>query len=138
MLRPLILIVASIACQAAVPQQVRPQLAAASEQPAASSVAGGSGPATSLGATYAARLRARVLPNLTLSELVGNDTWADVEVHLAEDGTITSARVVRSNGVKAWNSAVLRALERTKVLPRDTDGQAPSTIILNFSAAGSP
>ena len=34
-------------------------------------------------------------------------------------GAIISTRVVKSSGVKSWDDAVLRALERTEKLPAD-------------------
>jgi colicin import membrane protein len=35
--------------------------------------------------------------------------------------------------VKAWDDAILRAIEKTGTLPRDTDGRVPASMILGFS-----
>ncbi|MBX9936343.1 MAG: TonB C-terminal domain-containing protein, partial [Burkholderiaceae bacterium] len=33
---------------------------------------------------------------------------------------------------KAWDTAVLRALQKTDSLPRDTDGRVPPTLEIGF------
>jgi len=55
-----------------------------------------------------------------------------VEVRLAPDGTIVGKRLVKSSGVKSWDEAVLRALDKTEVLPRDVDGRVPSPVTIEF------
>lgn len=57
---------------------------------------------------------------------------AEVEVRTLPDGTILSARLLKSSGHRAWDDAVLRAIERTARLPRDENGRVPSTLILGF------
>jgi colicin import membrane protein len=83
-------------------------------------------------ATYAGRVKARVKPNITFTESVVGNPTAEVEVRCAPDGTILSNKLIKSSGVAAWDDAVLRALEKTQVLPRDTDGRVPSPMILSF------
>lgn len=83
-------------------------------------------------ASYAGRIVARVKPNIVFTHTVSGNPEAEVEVRAAPDGTIVGKRVVKSSGVKAWDEAVLRALDRTEVLPRDVDGRIPSTMILVF------
>jgi colicin import membrane protein len=34
--------------------------------------------------------------------------------------------------VKEWDETVLRAIDRTEVLPRDVDGRVPSTMVIAF------
>ncbi len=83
-------------------------------------------------ASYAGRLVARIKPNITYpGDVVGNPR-AEVEVRVAADGTIQSRRIVQSSGNKAWDEAVLRAIDKTEVLPRDTDGRVPPVIVLGF------
>ncbi len=83
-------------------------------------------------ATYAGRLVARIKPNITYpGDVVGNPR-AEVEVKVGADGTIMSRRIVQSSGNKAWDEAVLRAIDKTEVLPRDTDGRVPPLIVLGF------
>jgi colicin import membrane protein len=76
-------------------------------------------------ASWGARVQARVKPNIVFSEDASGNPEAVVEVRLAPDGTITSRRIKKGSGNKAWDEAVLRALDRTEVLPRDTDGRVP-------------
>jgi colicin import membrane protein len=84
-------------------------------------------------ASYAGRIIAKVKPNIVLTETVTGSPRAEVEVRAAPDGTIISSRLVKSSGNKDWDDAVLRALERTEVLPRDTDGRVPSPITIGFT-----
>jgi colicin import membrane protein len=53
-------------------------------------------------------------------------------VRMAPDGTITSRKVVKPSGVKSWDDAVLRALDKTEVLPRDVDGRVHTPLVLVF------
>jgi colicin import membrane protein len=91
-----------------------------------------SGPSDS----YAGRIRARVKPNIVFSDDIAGNPTAEVEVRLAPDGTITSKRVVKSSGVKSWDEAVLRALDKTEVLPRDVDGRVHSPLFIEFRPKG--
>lgn len=83
-------------------------------------------------ASYAGRLVARIKPNITYpGEAIGNPR-AEVEVKVSPDGTILSRRIVQSSGNKAWDDAVLRAIDKTEILPKDTDGRVPPVIVLGF------
>ena len=83
-------------------------------------------------ASYAGRLVGRIKPNITYpGDMIGNPR-AEVEVRVAADGTITSRRIVQSSGNKAWDDAVLRAIDKTEILPKDTDGRVPPFIVLGF------
>jgi colicin import membrane protein len=86
--------------------------------------------------SYAGRVRARVRPNIVFSDDVAGNPTAEVEVRLAPDGTITNRKVVKSSGVKSWDEAVLRALDKTEVLPRDVDGRVPPHLIIEFKPKG--
>ncbi|HVZ46855.1 MAG TPA: energy transducer TonB [Ramlibacter sp.] len=96
--------------------------------PSPGAAARSSGPSSSWGS----RVRARVKPNIVFADDVRGNPTAEVEVRLAPDGTIVGKRLVKSSGVGAWDDAVLRALDKTEVLPRDTDGRVPSPVILEF------
>ena len=83
-------------------------------------------------ASYGSKVSAKVKPNIVFTEdLAGNPT-AEVEVRAAPDGTIVSRKLTRSSGVRAWDEAVLKALDKTETLPRDTDGRVPSPITFFF------
>jgi len=84
-------------------------------------------------ASYGGRIRARIKPNITYTETpVGNPT-AEVEVRTSPDGTIISRKLVKTSGVKSWDDAVLNAIDKTEVLPRDVDGRVPPSLTLVFS-----
>lgn len=107
----------------------RMQGMAGTGSPAATgSAAQASGPS----AGWAARVQARVRPNIVFTDAVTGNPKAEVEVRTAPDGTIVARKLVRSSGVKAWDDAVLRALDKTEVLPRDTDGRVPSPVTIEF------
>jgi colicin import membrane protein len=82
--------------------------------------------------SYAGRIIARVKPNIVLTNEVPGNPLAVVEVRCAPDGTIVSKTLTKSSGNKEWDDAVLRALDRTEILPRDTDGRVPSPMSLQF------
>jgi colicin import membrane protein len=86
--------------------------------------------------SYAGRIRARVKPNIVFTDDIAGNPMAEVEVRMASDGTITSRRLVKSSGVKSWDEAVLRAVDKTEVLPRDVDGRVHSPLLIEFKPKG--
>jgi colicin import membrane protein len=87
-----------------------------------------SGPSSS----YAGRLVGRIKPNISYPGEVAGNPRAEVEVKVSPDGTILSRRIVQTSGNRAWDDAVLRAIDKTEVFPKDTDGRVPSVIVLGF------
>jgi colicin import membrane protein len=83
-------------------------------------------------ASYGGKVRAKVKPNVIFTEEIVGNPVAEVEVRTTLDGTITSQRLVKSSGNKAWDDAVITAIVRTVTLPRDTDGRVPSPLIISF------
>jgi colicin import membrane protein len=78
-------------------------------------------------------VRARVKPNIVFTEVTSGNPEAVVEVRLAPDGTITGKRLKKSSGNHGWDDAVLRALDKTEVLPRDPEtGRVPGAAELVF------
>jgi len=84
-------------------------------------------------ASYAGKLIARIKPNILLTETLSGNPAADVEVRASPTGTILSRRLVKSSGNKDWDDAVLRAIDRTGELPRDTDGRVPPVLVITFT-----
>jgi colicin import membrane protein len=56
-----------------------------------------------------------------------------VEVHTAPDGTIISRKLTKPSGNKAWDEAVIKAIDKTAVLPRDVDGRVISPLTIGFT-----
>ena len=84
-------------------------------------------------ASYAGRIIARILPNIIMTDAIDGDPKATVEVKVAPDGKIIGRRLLRSSGVAGWDDAVLRAIDRTDMLPRDVDGRVPPVMELTFN-----
>lgn len=87
-------------------------------------------------ASWGGRVQARVRPNIVFTEDFSGNPKAEVEVRTSPDGTIVGKRLVRSSGVRAWDDAVLRALDKTESLPRDIDGRVPSPVVIEFRPRG--
>jgi len=87
-----------------------------------------SGPSSS----YAGRIIARVRPNIIYGDLPLGNPAADVEVRVAPDGTIIGRKLVKPSGDPDWDRAVLRAIDKTEILPRDTDGSVQPLMVLTF------
>ena len=81
----------------------------------------------------AGRIKARIKPNIVFTETITGNPVAEVEVSLAPDGRILGRKLLKGgSGIKEWDEAVQRAIDRTEVLPRDIDGRVPSTMIISF------
>lgn len=83
-------------------------------------------------ASYAGRIRARIKPNITFNDDVDGNPKAEVEVRVAPDGTILSRKLIQASGNKAWDEAVLKAIDKTETLPRDTDGRVQAVMVISF------
>ena len=104
-------------------------LAAGTGGPNASGTAAqASGPS----AGYGGRIRARIKPNITFTDTTTDNPVAEVEVRTSPDGTIISRKLTKSSGLKAWDDAVLNAIDKTEVLPKDVDGRVPTSLIISF------
>ncbi|MBI3101985.1 MAG: cell envelope integrity protein TolA [Burkholderiales bacterium] len=82
--------------------------------------------------SYGGRVAAKVKPNIIYPDAITGNPRAEVEVRAAPDGTITGTKLIQSSGNKAWDDAVLRALQKTETLPRDVDGRVPSSLVIGF------
>lgn len=104
--------------------------------------AGASGDATASGnapqdagpsASYQGRIKARIKPNVSFPDTVAGNPAVEIEVRLTPEGRIISpSRVVKSSGVKEWDDAVLRAIGKTEVLPKDESGRVPASMIIVY------
>lgn len=104
-------------------------------------LAGATGAPTSTGtarqsagpsSSYAGRIRARIKPNIVFTEdIIGNPS-AEVEVRTSPDGTIVGRKLLKSSKNNAWDEAVLKAIDKTEVLPRDIDGTMPPVLVITF------
>lgn len=104
------------------------QAGASGGQQSTGQAAQASGPS----AGYGSRVAARIKPNVVFTDPISGNPRAEVEVRALPDGTITGRRIVKSSGNPDWDEAVLRAIDRTGSLPRDTDGRVPSPLIIGL------
>lgn len=105
--------------------------------------AGGNGSTSSIGAaaqagapsaSYAGRIVARIKPNITYADrdsIIGNPR-TEVEIRTSPSGIILSARITQSSGIKSWDEAVLRAIDKTEILPKDADGTVQPSMLIGF------
>jgi colicin import membrane protein len=83
-------------------------------------------------AGYAGRVVARIKPNIVFTEDISTNPTAVIEVRCAADGRITGKKLIKSSGIKAWDEAVMRAIDKTEILPKDTDGTVPASFEISF------
>lgn len=104
-------------------------------------LAGASGASTSSGtalkssapsASYGGRVSARIKPNIVFTEDIAGNPVAKVDVRVAPNGTIISRKLTESSGVKSWDNAVLKAIDKTERLPPDMDGRVPPELEISF------
>jgi colicin import membrane protein len=82
--------------------------------------------------SYGGRIRGRIKPNITFTEDIASIAPAEVEVRCAPDGTIVGKKLIKSSGNAAWDNAVLKAIDKTEILPRDIDGRIHSPLVISF------
>lgn len=83
-------------------------------------------------AAYGGRIKARIKPNIVFTESVSGNPLAVVEVRCGADGRIVSRKLLESSGLPTWDEAVLRAIDRTEVLPADESGRVPPVMQIEF------
>ena len=81
---------------------------------------------------YGGRIRGKIKPNITFTEDIASNAPAEVEVRCAPDGTIVGKKLIKSSGNTAWDNAVLKAIDKTEILPRDIDGRIHSPLVISF------
>lgn len=81
---------------------------------------------------YVGLLVRKIRSNWVYGGAIDGNPAADVEVVSAAGGTIISRRLVKSSGNPDYDESVLRAIDRTRSLPRDTDGRVPSPLVITF------
>ena len=80
-------------------------------------------------ASYAGKIVERIKSNTKFSDSNAGRPTVKVLVRVNNGGSILSRGIVSSSGNKAWEEAVLRAIDKMETLPRDTDGTIPAIVI---------
>ena len=87
-------------------------------------------------ASYGAKISKIIKDNIVFppDQIISNPE-ARVLVTTNSEGLILSRKIIQSSGNKAWDDAVIRALEKTVRLPKDENGRMPD---LSFSISFRP
>ena len=86
--------------------------------------------------TYADKIRMAIKPNITFVEKVAGNPKATVVILVNEQGQIYSRDLIEKSGLDSWDQAVLKAIDRTKVIPKDTNGKVPPKLEISFRPNG--
>ena len=83
--------------------------------------------------TYSGRVAAVIRRDLVYADvdaIQGNPATV-VMVHMTSAGAVTTRTIQESSGVPAWDAAVLAAIDKAGKLPVDSDGFAPSQMVVH-------
>ena len=81
---------------------------------------------------YAEKIRMSIKPNITFTEEVAGNPKATVLILVNDQGQIYSRDLIEKSGLDSWDQAVLKAIDRTKVIPKDTNGKVPPKLEISF------
>ena len=81
---------------------------------------------------YLASIQAAIRPNITFTDALSGNPAVEIHVRLASDGAIISSAIVNSSGIKSWDTAAMRALDKTERLPKDENGRVPPTMTITL------
>lgn len=108
------------------------QLARLSDLAGTAGQTGEAAKASGPSASYAGKVVGAIRPNIVFTDVVAGNPAAEVEVTTRPTGEIIGRKLRKSSGSPAWDEAVLRAIDRTATLPRDTNGRVPSPMLIRF------
>lgn len=83
-------------------------------------------------ADYAAKIAGRIKPNIVFTDDIAGNPRVEVLIRLSPSGHILNSTVTQPSGSKAWDEAVLRAIEKTEVLPKDSNGTVLTSLQMGF------
>jgi colicin import membrane protein len=79
-------------------------------------------------ANYSARIKKILINNTTFTDRISTNPETRVLVVTNSEGLILSRKITQSSGIKAWDEAVLRAIDKTVRLPKDENGRMPDEL----------
>ena len=85
-----------------------------------------------LSAAYAARIAALIRNAAVFPGSVAGNAATEVLVRTTPGGSVLARRIVKSSGSKAWDDAVLAAIDKVGTLPTDSDGRVPGEMLVAF------
>lgn len=87
-------------------------------------------------ASYERRVKSRIIPSIykdPMSARMGEEGSVTVELGMADDGEILNRKIINSSGFARIDNAVLKGIDQTQILPKDTDGRVPKKLVLTFN-----
>lgn len=84
--------------------------------------------------SYKGRLVARIRPNIVFAQEGSTNFKVLVRVECTKDGKITRSTIMASSGNPRYDEAVIRALERTQVLPMNENKIVPCPFEFVFNS----
>jgi len=81
---------------------------------------------------YSLRVARAVRSNVMLAVPLSVDKPAEITLKVSPDGKILSHALTQSSGNPSWDAAALAGVARTGSLPLDTNGLAPSVLVLSM------
>jgi hypothetical protein len=91
---------------------------------------------------YALRVTSRIKPNIQFMGLTGNrissadgqlgNPKVTIELKTSQDGAIVNKKIITNSEEPSWDNAVLQAIDKLGVLPRDINGNVPPTVIITM------
>lgn len=82
---------------------------------------------------YVDKIRRHVKSNMAFNaDATDGNPQAVVAVQCAPDGSILNAQIVHASGNPAWDDAVLRAVQKSDPMPRDSNGKAPANFTFTY------
>ena len=80
-------------------------------------------------ATYAGKIVERIRNNTSFTDASAGKPTVIVDVRVNASGAIVSRRVTQTSGNRAYDDAVLKAIDKMEFLPRDSDGHIPALVL---------
>ena len=103
------------------------------EATGSSNAAGNAAQQAGPSADYLGRIKARIKANMSFPDTVAGNPAVEIEVRVTAEGRIIQpSRVVKPSGAREWDEAVLRAIAKTDLLPRDEAGKVPAVMIIVY------
>jgi TonB family protein len=91
---------------------------------------------TAVSPSYEGRVKNRILPNIVrdpMSTRLAEEGSVTVEIRIDSSGDILGSKIIKSSGFSRLDNAVIRGIEKTEILPKDTNGIVPKLITITFN-----
>ena len=109
------------------------QAGAAGSSTVVANAAGNAAQQAGPSADYLGRIKARIKANMSFPDTLAGNPAVEIEVRVTAEGRIIQpSRVVKPSGAREWDDAVLRAIAKTDMLPRDEAGKVPAVMIIVY------